>query len=555
MFVIAFGIRATSRIGIMIALATVVLVTIPASGPVAAAAATAPYTPGYLFKMHDGSHYWDDSEQPLKYWINTGTIPTGLDPTTVVNEIKAAFQAWQDDTASYLTFSYQGTTTQTHSSSDDGYNVVYWGTGITTQIECWSCYYILTGRITDSDICLNSGFLWGIYPCTGKYDIRDAVTHAVGHFIGLDDVLYTGITATDAALTMHPAFSYNSIAHRSIEAGDKAGVRYLYGGLYGGEHGGCYPVASAIGSYQAGAGIDIGDIDGVTGKDMLCAWVDDPSGDNYIYYRMGKQISSTTGNVASWTSTSKWTTAIGYYTGGMDVALGLIDADSTLDVAFVWMDNPSGTNSIKYVIGWDLTTSGVPSSWSAVKTVTGDFGDNTTGLGVKLANVAGTTRPDMVVAWADDPSGTDSIRYIIGKDMDTSGTIATASWSTYRTFTTRVSGTGGCGLAVADFDLNGVKDYIFSVMEVGTGPGYVNKISYKIGWNVDSYGVPTGWTGWTDGPVGWIGTYSDGLGMACCNIDGYASEEVFSFWIDDPSDTNSCYYRVEWQGRVAYSHP
>jgi hypothetical protein len=527
-------------------------VVLPVSAQVKAAAPTSPYTPGYLFKIHDGGHYWDDSEQPLKYWINTGTIPTGLDVTSVVNEIKAAFQAWQDDTASYVAFSYKGTTTQTHSSSDDGYNVVYWGSGLAKPVECWSAYS--GSRIVDSDICLSSTLLWGIYPCSGKYDIRDAVTHGVGHFIGLDDVVYSGITPTDAALTMYDGFTYNTIGHRSLEYGDKAGARYLYGGPYGGTRGGCYLVASSIGSYQAGAGIDIGDIDGATGKDVLCAWVDDPSGNNYIYYRMGKQISSTTGNVASWTSTSQFSTPIGYYTSGMEVALGYIDDDSIIDAVFVWMDNPTGLNSIKYAIGWDLSTSGVPASWSSVRTYSNKYiGNQTSGLGAKLVSIVDTSRPDLVVCWVDDPNYEDSIRYIIGQDMDTSGNIA--NWISYTSFLTGISNHDGCGLGVADFDSNGVKDILFTKMEVGTGPGGANKITYKVGWNIDSNGVPTAWSAWINGPVGWIGTDSDGLGTFCYNIDGYTSEEVFLFWVDNPSGGNSCYYRVEWQGRVAYSHP
>jgi hypothetical protein len=524
------------------------LMILPISAQVKAAAPSSPYTPGYLYKIHDGSHYWDDSEQPLKYWINAGTIPSGLDTTAVVNEIKAAFQAWQDDLGSYVAFSYQGTTTRTHTSSDDGYNVVYWGDSIAVaQCDVW--YSGTTGRIVDADICFErDGVSWGIYPCPDKVDIRAVATHEVGHFLGLDDV--TGTTAVDLELTMCPQnHGFNDIDQRSLEYGDRAGVRYLYGGFN--------TVATSIGSYQAGAGNDIGDVDGVTGKDMLCAWVDNPSGNNYIYYRLGKQISTTTGAVSSWTSTSKWSTSIGSYTQGMGVALASIGLGAAIDLVFGWMDNPSGSNTMKYVIGWDLSTSGVPSSWSSVKTMPTDGVTwDSTGMDIKVVDCVGTTRPDLVVFWGDEATTNyDSMRHRIGKDMDTSGNVGSSSWTPVTIFTTNYE-TEGCGVCVGNFDLTGSKDIMFVIMEYMTGPGYTNKITYKVGWNIDANGIPTGWTGWTSGPVGWIGTATDGVGVTCANINGLASEEIFYFWVDDPSSTgNSCYYRVEWEGRVAYSHP
>lgn len=533
-----------------VGLVAVALISICASGCVSAAVPSLPYAPGYLYKIFDNSAFWKDSAMPIPYKINSATIPSTLNKALVMGAINASFNTWMNDAGSYITFTFGGITTAKHSSFDN-INSVYFD-NIASLGYCWVYIDALTGRIIDADICLdtfnNDGtpVPWTIGAAAGRFDIQDSVTHEVGHFIGLDDLTDPTFNA-DTTQTLWKWADANDITRRTLEKGDIAGLRYLYGGYR--------TSVSNIGSYQAGAGVDVGNVDGITGVDMFVAWVDDPSNNNYIYYRLGKNVNPDTGT-ATWTSTSKYSTAVGYYTSGCDVALGYIDADGTIDVLIAWVDSPSGQDTIKYVIGWDLSTSGVPASWSSIKSIpTAGVGYYNQGLGIKLANIAGTERPDLVTMWVDDPtSGNSYIRYKTGKDIDVSGNIAT--WTSWSSFATNVAICQDCGISVGDFDMNGNKDLVFSIMEWHTGPDSANKITYKTGWNVDANGAPTGWTGWTCGPAGWIGTETDGFGLACGQLNSYGCEELFFVWIDDVSTTggNDVYYRMEFDGRVYGSH-
>lgn len=519
---------------------------LPRGDIIPALAPALPYTPGYGY-LFGGSRFWRTNALPQTYYLNsTGCPQLGGFTTAVVTAVTSSFNAWVNDAGSFFTATYGGSTTR-GSDQLDGYNVVIWRTidgvgGYLAQTK-WRLD-AGTGRMVEADILFDIAEQWSIGAQVGKYDVQSIGTHEAGHFCGLDDMY----DSQDSAQVMYGYSSQNTVK-RALTWGDIAGIRYIYFGQV---------TVAGLGSYQAGADVAIGQIDRAGANDMLYAWVDDPSGANYIYWKVGFNINSASGLVGTWAGPYQWTTGIGSYTSGLGVGLYDINGNGIIDAIFAWCDNPSGQDAIKYAVAWDLTTAGAVTSWSAVKTIpnTG-IGNDNEGMDISVSNVAGSARPDLIVAWVDRPSaGVDAVRWKIGKDIDTAGNIASGSWTTYTSFNTNVARllVQGCGVGVADFDMNGVKDIIFSVMEAGTGPAGENKITYKIGWNVDTNGQPTGWTGWTNAPVGWIGTSSQGLGLDCAQLDSYASEEIVFFWIDNPSGANTCYYRIEWEGRVYGSH-
>ncbi|HXG07219.1 MAG TPA: hypothetical protein VNI77_07840 [Nitrososphaera sp.] len=151
-----------------------------------------------------------------------------------------------------------------------------------------------------------------------------------------------------------------------------------------------YVAENVIGSDQQGADIATGLVNSGSVRDYVAAWVENPSGANSIEYSFGWDISSATGAASSW-STSSSISSIGDETQGVGVALQQInnDANGRPDLVIAWIDNPSGANTIKYRIGWDVSTSGVPASWSATKNVdTSNIGDESQGLGIAFVDTA-----------------------------------------------------------------------------------------------------------------------------------------------------------------------
>lgn len=110
------------------------------------------------------------------------------------------------------------------------------------------------------------------------------------------------------------------------------------------------------GDETQGAGLAIADIDRNGIQDLLVAWVDNPPGDNKVYYRIGWDIVA--GEVSRWGSAVEATGGIGHETDGLGVALEDIDNDGNLDMYFSWVDDATYDNGIHYNIRWDVQPSG-----------------------------------------------------------------------------------------------------------------------------------------------------------------------------------------------------
>lgn len=76
------------------------------------------------------------------------------------------------------------------------------------------------------DMALNSTSAWDTGHDEGApgYDVQSAVTHEVGHVLGLYDLYLSSAKE----LTMHGYLTPRDIGKRTLEAGDVAGLLYLY---------------------------------------------------------------------------------------------------------------------------------------------------------------------------------------------------------------------------------------------------------------------------------------------------------------------------------------
>jgi len=163
------------------------------------------------------------------------------------------------------------------------------------------------------------------------------------------------------------------------------------------------------------------------------------------------------------------------------------------------------------------------------------------GADVAIANLDGDSRPDMVLMAYDNPSEANSFRYKVGWNLDGNG-IANRWDNSY----IEVGGVGwegaGAGVAIANLDGNSRPDMVLMAYD---NPAQANSFRYKVGWNLNSYGVAERWdNSYIEvGGVGWEGA---GAGVAIANLDGDSRPDMVLMAYDNPSEANSFRYKVGW---------
>ena len=177
------------------------------------------------------------------HWANSVNIPwtvnstgagDGVSYSATQAEINTAFNSWQNLSTSNISFSYQGSTSNTWEY--DGYNTIYWAeagdpayepNGIFSDesVEAMTVVvYNSNFELLDVDIVFDGvDYVWGT-DGTSQSDIQGVAAHEIGHMIGLH---HTEVN-TGELPTM---FQYDiGLAQRSLEFDDEVGAAFLYGG-------------------------------------------------------------------------------------------------------------------------------------------------------------------------------------------------------------------------------------------------------------------------------------------------------------------------------------
>lgn len=166
---------------------------------------------------------------PVVYNVNPANT-YGLTVSAVSADVQAAFFAWDAGTLRGL-FSFGGSTS---SGPATGRNDVFFGPIEDRNVIAVTTVWYTRGskEIVEADVQMNTNLPWGIdtdgegpVSLANAYDVRNIVTHEVGHVCGLAD-LYT---ARSSELTMYGYGGIGEVKKDSLEAGDVAGLRKLYG--------------------------------------------------------------------------------------------------------------------------------------------------------------------------------------------------------------------------------------------------------------------------------------------------------------------------------------
>jgi hypothetical protein len=175
--------------------------------------------------------YWIQGDMPIAYKVCRGTGDAL--PLEWIPAITSGFDTWEAVSTAAVSFSYTGTSS-TNTKGNDGQNVVIWVTedgnwSYGSNVSAYTTVWInsSTGRILGFDMEINATptriatHPWSASGEAGKMDLQNAVTHEVGHVLGLGHV-------DNPDATMYPYLDLGETKKRDLDADDVNGVSFVY---------------------------------------------------------------------------------------------------------------------------------------------------------------------------------------------------------------------------------------------------------------------------------------------------------------------------------------
>lgn len=177
--------------------------------------------------------FWDDRMLPISYFISA---PSFARFPNFVRAIDLSFQEWAQHQNSKVDFLPMGCTSNLKNENDGVNSIILVKSGWdfdTAAIAITRNFYVAgttpdAGMILDSDILLNGvNHSFTTTDEVGKHDVRNIVTHEIGHFIGLGHE----VAPIDSEATMFAVASPNETKKRSLAASDLQGMLSAYAGV------------------------------------------------------------------------------------------------------------------------------------------------------------------------------------------------------------------------------------------------------------------------------------------------------------------------------------
>ena len=175
-----------------------------------------------------------------------------------------------------------------------------------------------------------------------------------------------------------------------------------------------------------GGGIALADINGNGVLDLVMLHVDDPSGPNQAYYRVGFDLDQD-GNVAGgWTELFEITGNLASDTDGAGIAVLDLNGNGAPELVVLHVEDPGGEVDGLSQIGWDIDTNGEVAIWAPSALLPGAFGGSNQSAGLEI--IPTTSGPSLLVSNVDDPWGENEGFYRVGRQIDAAGGVA-GGWS------------------------------------------------------------------------------------------------------------------------------
>jgi len=151
--------------------------------------------------------------------------------------------------------------------------------------------------------------------------------------------------------------------------------------------------------------LTVAPIRNASSKDLVVMHIDNPSGPNKGYYRVGYDLGSDGRARGGWSEVIEVPGWFGWENQGGSVEVFDTNGNGKLDIVIFHVDNPNTDNHGYYRIGRDLNDKGeVTGGWSNLVEVPGWFGWETQGAGIAMKKLNGAN-PMMGIFHIDNPRG------------------------------------------------------------------------------------------------------------------------------------------------------
>lgn len=154
----------------------------------------------------------------------------GLTVEFITNAVASAAKAWDDATEADLLVDNNPVVVgqKTGMVALNGENAVFFADYSDSNVIAVATYWYnrITKLIVECDIMFNTDFKWG----DGKVneslmDVQNIATHEIGHFFNLADIY----DSSKSTLAMYGISWQGDVEKRSLEAGDIAGIKAVFG--------------------------------------------------------------------------------------------------------------------------------------------------------------------------------------------------------------------------------------------------------------------------------------------------------------------------------------
>lgn len=142
--------------------------------------------------------------------------------TATIDAVKSACSAWNNAGAGTLI----SVGSSTHSNTDytqNGKNEISKGARGTNTYSMQTMHVEEDSTTSyEVDIDINSSYAWATSGTINALDVQNAITHEIGHLLGLGDV------TTNTEVTMYYRTQNGETKKRSLDSDDKSGILAIY---------------------------------------------------------------------------------------------------------------------------------------------------------------------------------------------------------------------------------------------------------------------------------------------------------------------------------------